>query len=546
MMTLCLRCRLCEHARLTPSICLIAERRFFVTTGNGFYTAQVPPGNTIASSLRDLFADVNPQANTVEVQLDNTFENEQTYGEGTGFLVAPDVIMTAGHVVVREDGSELDWRNYYAVFDFKVDAHGAVQPIPAHNVRVIERYVPASGYLNIDIMRLDLYIPRTLKLAKDQKVRIYGADFAILQLAPWNVHGTAPPPNLALRSTQPTLFARPTGPNPPIPLPNDPSSVFTIGHPWGAPAKYVDGGALYQLPRVYEQSPLDPWKMPRMQYALNTTLTAYGGSSGSPVFDKSVPPQVVGIIQAGDVVKDVGNPNTRKGFELITVPVSKIPNAPKIPNTPKGYFLSIFGGNGGATFDSPLRIQALQWDAADVANSIVSAAQRVDWIRPLVIDPALGTTTVSVLLLIESRPGSATSGAWKITDGLLIAFNDAAPGPADVWHTGTNGAFTANANAPYVFTLGSGLAHAGVHGVLPAAFNKISLLRRPGSPGWTAADAKAVSVQIVVKIADNAHPDPNYVMYGPLQLPDGNAKGAAWSIDIPYRLDPAGLHNLVF
>jgi len=140
----------------------------------------------------------------------------------TGALVAPDVVLTAGHCV-RE---LYDCRQTAFVFGFALGAAGqAADSVPME----------------------DVYYCRELLDREEQKP---GADWALVRLDR-PVAGRAP---LAVSRTEPAAGA----------------PLFVIGHPSGLPTK-VAGGA-----NVRDASPPG-------YFVAN--LDTYGGNSGSPVFN---------------------------------------------------------------------------------------------------------------------------------------------------------------------------------------------------------------------------------------------------------------------
>ena len=155
----------------------------------------------------------------------------------SGFLVAPDVVATAGHCVK----SAQDLKSIRFVFGFRMnDAQSARTTFPADDV-----YTGAS------------VIGR--QLAAD------GTDWALVHLDR-PVTGRAP---LRLRTSGKIPGA---------------ASLFVIGHPCGLPQKYAPGA------RVRDNSPT-PYFV--------ANLDTYGGNSGSPVFNASNY-KVEGILVRGE------------------------------------------------------------------------------------------------------------------------------------------------------------------------------------------------------------------------------------------------------
>jgi hypothetical protein len=155
----------------------------------------------------------------------------------SGFLVAPDVIATAGHCVK----SQADLASMRFVFGFRmIDAEHARTNFPAE----------------------DVYAGATLigrQLSPD------GTDWALVRLDR-TVVGRAP---VKLRTSGKI---------------GDTQSLFVVGHPSGLPQKYAAGA------RVRDNTPA-PFFV--------ANLDTYGGNSGSPVFSASTR-KVEGILVRGE------------------------------------------------------------------------------------------------------------------------------------------------------------------------------------------------------------------------------------------------------
>lgn len=155
----------------------------------------------------------------------------------SGFLVAPDVVATAGHCVK----SQADLATIRFVFGFRmIDADHARTNFPAN----------------------DVYAGATLigrQLAQD------GTDWALVRLDRVVVGHTP----VKLRTTGKI---------------GDKQSLFVVGHPTGLPQKYAPGA------RVRDNTPV-PFFV--------ANLDTYGGNSGSPVFNASTR-IVEGILVRGE------------------------------------------------------------------------------------------------------------------------------------------------------------------------------------------------------------------------------------------------------
>lgn len=209
----------------------------------------------------------------------------------SGFLVAPDVVATAGHCVKNQ----ADLANIRFVFGFRmIDADRARTSFPADDVyggaRLIGRQLSADG-TDWALVRLDR---------------------AVAGRAPVKVRSTG-----KVGNTQ---------------------SLFVIGHPCGLPQKYAPGA------KVRDNAPV-PFFV--------ANLDTYGGNSGSPVFNASNG-NVEGILVRGEndfvsngtcYVSLVCPTTGCRGEDVtrVTVWASKIP---------KG---AIAGGTGGLKGRGPKR-----------------------------------------------------------------------------------------------------------------------------------------------------------------------------------------------
>ncbi|HEY8271372.1 MAG TPA: serine protease [Pseudobdellovibrionaceae bacterium] len=156
----------------------------------------------------------------------------------TGFLIAPNVVATAGHCV--KDAN--DCANYYWAFDFKLKSAGdtSYTRVPAENVYTCKRIL-AQKFEFLD-----------------------GIDFAIIQLDR-EVKG---------RDALPLDFTSDT----PVG-----TALFVLGYPSSTPLKYTDSGVISKnLEKIYYSN-----------------LDIFGGNSGSPVFDVSTG-KITGIISEGN------------------------------------------------------------------------------------------------------------------------------------------------------------------------------------------------------------------------------------------------------
>lgn len=166
------------------------------------------------------------------------FSNQNTSPVCTGFLIAPDVIATAGHCVSKST----DCRNYSWAFDYKIPSGSAITTtIPKNSVYKCKSIIST---VNSSITKDDYAIIRL-----DRKV----LDRSILEIR---------------RSGKIANGA----------------SLVLIGHPKGLPLKIAPGANV----RSNEATKF---------FVAN--LDSYGGNSGSPVFD-ALTGVVEGILVRGE------------------------------------------------------------------------------------------------------------------------------------------------------------------------------------------------------------------------------------------------------
>lgn len=166
------------------------------------------------------------------------FSNQITAPTCTGFLIAPDVIVTAGHCVAKKS----DCTNFVWAFDFKISSNTENRIfLPKNNVYKCKSIIST---VNSSITKNDYAVIRL-----DRKV-----------------------------TDRPALEYRKSGKI------SNSASLVLIGHPKGLPMK-IAGGAVV-----------------RSNSASNyfvTNTDSYAGNSGSPVFD-AVTGVVEGILVRGD------------------------------------------------------------------------------------------------------------------------------------------------------------------------------------------------------------------------------------------------------
>lgn len=196
----------------------------------------IPSGNIKSINLNEVKID----AETLEsrgVCAKERFSQQISAANCSGFLVAPNVLVTAGHCI----RSEADCRSYKWVFDYKVE-HAEQQAIsvPSTSVysckKIIERSLDSS--------------------TKD--------DYAVIEL------------DRKVTDRRPLSFRR-TG------KVSRGASLVVIGHPTGLPTKIADGANVRSLAGKFFVANLD----------------TYGGNSGSAVINTRTS-EVEGILVRGD------------------------------------------------------------------------------------------------------------------------------------------------------------------------------------------------------------------------------------------------------
>lgn len=175
------------------------------------------------------------------------FASQPTASDCTGFLIAEDLLVTAGHCAVKMGETVVNESTY------ECETHSWVFD-----------YREGDG-------------PDTLNLKNFDSSKIYGCskvihgvweeenDFALIQL------------DRKVLDRKPLKLSRNGSVKRNTPL-------FVIGHPSGLPLKYADGAKVFDVKKDY----------------FSTNLDVFGGNSGSPVFNKHTL-EVEGILVRGDV-----------------------------------------------------------------------------------------------------------------------------------------------------------------------------------------------------------------------------------------------------
>lgn len=172
---------------------------------------------------------------------DEPFANEPLAGRCTGFLVGADLLATAGHCFAGLDVNKI-CKETAVVFGHKL----------SKNLKTLDPLSPIDQLF---------YCKEVLEVKKDLQTN---TDFALIRL-----DRPATTKNRRVLSLEMNSEIN--------------NELVVIGHPIGLPMKIADGGKV--IKKVSDRMIL-------------ASLDTYGGSSGSPVFEKSTH-KVVGILVSG-------------------------------------------------------------------------------------------------------------------------------------------------------------------------------------------------------------------------------------------------------
>lgn len=179
---------------------------------------------------------------------DERFRDQVNLGSCSGFLAGPKTLVTAGHCAKNI----LDCENNKWVFGFK-DTTTELSKDQVYSCKKI-------------ITQKNIY--------DDKEV----SDYAVIELDR-PVKGYVP---LKLRKHGRVMLNTP---------------LVVIGHPLGLPMKATDGGTVNRMNDLERKNPIKSFIL-RAHY-FNANLDAYGGNSGSPVFNKRSG-EVEGILIEGE------------------------------------------------------------------------------------------------------------------------------------------------------------------------------------------------------------------------------------------------------
>lgn len=219
----------------------------------------------IAVSVPDIYFQAN--ANSYSIVPDpikdfglcseERFQDQYSMGLCTGFLIAPRILVTAGHCQGNTGIDRLS-NEYCAAFRWIFD-YGLKngQPYKYDAITANRVYKCVRSYRNEVLENYPYDLGRVGQLT----------DFAVIELDR-DVEGVEPL----------TLGASPM---------SDGGVVFTIGHPWGMPAKFSGDAKVGHS---------------HFKVSFSSTLDTLRGNSGGPVFNERS--EVVGILMGGHQMDD--------------------------------------------------------------------------------------------------------------------------------------------------------------------------------------------------------------------------------------------------
>jgi V8-like Glu-specific endopeptidase len=164
------------------------------------------------------------------------FIEQPSVGDCSGFLIAPNILVTAGHCA--SNANECADNNW--VFDFKEGT--------------------------TSFKKANVYSCKRILYQKNSYTEKEVKDYAVIELDRF-VAGRTP---LSFRKSGIVALETP---------------LVVIGHPLGLPMKISDGARVTPMNDLERERTLHSWWLRRNYFTTN--LDSYGGNSGSPVFNKT-------------------------------------------------------------------------------------------------------------------------------------------------------------------------------------------------------------------------------------------------------------------
>ncbi|MCB9245284.1 MAG: ankyrin repeat domain-containing protein [Flavobacteriales bacterium] len=176
-----------------------------------------------APTLGDLLLDIYKPKGAKYIHSDVRFKDQPAAGDCSGFLIAPDILVTAGHCIDQSNMYDVEW-----VFDYTDKLN-----YPANK----KIYIPDQNRYRVKEILTQKLIGRT--------------DYAMLRL------------DRPVTGRKPFIF-RTAG------LISEGTNITLLGAPFGVPLKVVENAVVTQSNAA--------------QTYFHTDLDAFGGNSGGPVF----------------------------------------------------------------------------------------------------------------------------------------------------------------------------------------------------------------------------------------------------------------------
>ena len=202
---------------------------------------------------------------------DESFRWQRKIAECTGALIEKDVVLTAGHCF---DGRRYNTENIRIVFGFAMksekEAKTLFDPGDVYKVKAVLSRGPLEAGKGVDCVGYNDY------RAHDTARRVVG-DWVKLRIEPADAKS---PPRIRTHLT-PRLYDGTSSDETKRRI-GDTEPVFVIGHPAGLPTKYADDATVIHN---------------RCDAYFKANLDAYGGNSGSPVFNEKN--EIVGLLVEG-------------------------------------------------------------------------------------------------------------------------------------------------------------------------------------------------------------------------------------------------------